>query len=149
VIDSGAPRRTISLNPELPTELDRVIARLLEKDRELRYPAASALASDLRRLRGTLTGNEPAAPVLSRANRSRKIAAMACLAAIAIGTGAFFSFRRQHPLGPKDTIVLADFVNHTGDPVFDGTLRQGLAIQLSSRRISVSLLTSESRQRLG
>ncbi len=124
------PPAASSLNPELPAELDRVIARLLEKDRELRYPAAAALASDLRRLRATFTGNEPAPPVLPRANRSRKIAAMACLAASAIAAGAFFSFRRPHPLGPKDTIVLADFVNHTGDPVFDGTMRQGLAIQL-------------------
>jgi eukaryotic-like serine/threonine-protein kinase len=123
------PHAPTSLNPELPAELDRIIARLLEKDRELRYPSAAALVWDLRRLRGTLTGDEPAA-ALPRVNRSRKIAAMACLAAITIAAGAFFSFRRTHPLGPKDTIVLADFVNHTGDPVFDGTLRQGLAIQL-------------------
>ncbi len=34
------------------------------------------------------------------------------------------------PLTEKDTIVLADFVNTTGDPVFDGTLKQGLAVQL-------------------
>ncbi len=33
-------------------------------------------------------------------------------------------------LTDKDTIVLADFVNSTGEPIFDGTLRQGLAIQL-------------------
>jgi tRNA A-37 threonylcarbamoyl transferase component Bud32/tetratricopeptide (TPR) repeat protein len=129
ILNTDPPAPT-SLNPDLPAELDRIIARLLEKDRELRYPTAAALVSALRRLRGTLTGDEPAAAALPRANRSRKIAAMACLAAIAIAAGAFFSFRRTHPLGPKDTIVLADFVNHTGDTVFDGTLRQGLAIQL-------------------
>ena len=39
-------------------------------------------------------------------------------------------FNRAPRLTDNDTIVLADFVNNTGDPVFDGTLRQGLAIQL-------------------
>ncbi len=42
----------------------------------------------------------------------------------------FFFTRNAHALTDKDTIVLADFTNTTGDPVFDGTLRQGLAIQL-------------------
>jgi eukaryotic-like serine/threonine-protein kinase len=41
----------------------------------------------------------------------------------------FFS-RKAHALTDKDTIVLADFTNTTGDTVFDGTLRQGLAVQL-------------------
>ena len=43
---------------------------------------------------------------------------------------AYFYFRRAPGLTDKDTIVLADFVNNTGDPIFDGTLRQGLAFQL-------------------
>ena len=43
---------------------------------------------------------------------------------------AYFYFHRAPRLTDKDTIVLADFVNNTGDPVFDGTLRQGLAVQL-------------------
>ena len=38
--------------------------------------------------------------------------------------------RKVHALTDKDTIVLADFANATGDPVFDGTLRQGLSVQL-------------------
>ena len=42
----------------------------------------------------------------------------------------YFYFHRAPKLTDKDKIVLADFVNTTGDPVFDGTLRQGLAIQL-------------------
>ena len=46
-----------------------------------------------------------------------------------MGGWLFFS-RKAHALTDKDTIVLADFANTTGDPVFDGTLRQGLAIQL-------------------
>jgi hypothetical protein len=50
-----------------------------------------------------------------------------CLALFAAG---YFYFHRTPKLTDKDTIVLADFTNTTGDPVFDGTLRQGLAIQL-------------------
>ena len=41
-----------------------------------------------------------------------------------------FSFHRSTVLNQRDTLVLADFTNSTGDPVFDGTLRQGLAVQL-------------------
>jgi DNA-binding winged helix-turn-helix (wHTH) protein/tetratricopeptide (TPR) repeat protein len=52
--------------------------------------------------------------------------------ALALLVPAWWFFRhRAHKLTDKDTIVLADFMNSTGDPVFDGTLRQGLAVQLS------------------
>jgi eukaryotic-like serine/threonine-protein kinase len=50
---------------------------------------------------------------------------------LSIASGTFwFVAHRATALTAKDTVVLADFVNSTGDPVFDGTLRQGLAIQL-------------------
>jgi eukaryotic-like serine/threonine-protein kinase len=49
---------------------------------------------------------------------------------VAMGTGGAFLFRRTPKLTDKDVVVLADFVNNTGDPIFDGTLRQGLAIDL-------------------
>jgi len=60
-----------------------------------------------------------------------RAASAVTLAALATATSAswFFS-ERPHPLTAKDTIVLADFTNRTGDPVFDGTLRQGLSVQL-------------------
>jgi len=48
---------------------------------------------------------------------------------LVVGGWLFFS-RKAPALTDKDTIVLADFANSTGDPVFDGTLRQGLAVQL-------------------
>jgi tetratricopeptide (TPR) repeat protein len=57
---------------------------------------------------------------------------VAVLLAIALIVGGFYW--RKHgskPLTEKDTIVLADFTNTTGDPVFDGTLRQGLTTQLN------------------
>lgn len=51
--------------------------------------------------------------------------------AAALVVGAAWWFHRPPALTEKDTIVLADFTNATGDPIFDGTLREGLAIQLS------------------
>ena len=54
----------------------------------------------------------------------------AAAAILGLSAAAYFYFHRAPKLTDKDTIVLADFVNNTGDPVFDGTLRQGLAVQL-------------------
>jgi eukaryotic-like serine/threonine-protein kinase len=57
--------------------------------------------------------------------------AAAVIVIFVIGAGTFrFLLPRTPVLTEKDTIVLADFANSTGDPVFDGTLRQGLAVQL-------------------
>ena len=49
---------------------------------------------------------------------------------LAVGAAVFFYFNRAQALTEKDTILVADFVNTTGDPVFDGTLKQALAVQL-------------------
>jgi DNA-binding winged helix-turn-helix (wHTH) protein/tetratricopeptide (TPR) repeat protein len=59
-----------------------------------------------------------------------RIAGAAALLAIAAGAVAYRLLRRPKILGPRDTIVLGEFANSTGDLVFDGTLRQGLAVQL-------------------
>jgi len=63
---------------------------------------------------------------------SRKIwfAAAAAVLLVAVSVFAYLHFHRTAKLTDKDTVVLADFANTTGDPVFDGTLRQGLSIQL-------------------
>jgi DNA-binding winged helix-turn-helix (wHTH) protein/tetratricopeptide (TPR) repeat protein len=57
--------------------------------------------------------------------------AVCAIVVVAVTAGAIWIFVHRTPvLTEKDTIVLADFVNKTGDPIFDDTLRQGLAIQL-------------------
>jgi DNA-binding winged helix-turn-helix (wHTH) protein/tetratricopeptide (TPR) repeat protein len=56
------------------------------------------------------------------------VAVVAVLALVAANT--FLHKRNAHALTERDTIVLADFVNSTGDAIFDGTLRQGLSVQL-------------------
>jgi eukaryotic-like serine/threonine-protein kinase len=59
----------------------------------------------------------------------------------------YFYFHRTPKLTDKDTIILADFVNTTGDPVFDGTLRQGLAVQLEQSPF-LSLISEERVQQV-
>jgi DNA-binding winged helix-turn-helix (wHTH) protein/tetratricopeptide (TPR) repeat protein len=90
------------------------------------------------------------APLVHRSNWPRRLMPtsvwlLIVVAGIAI---AFRTFRHPSVLTEKDTVVLSDFANYTGDPVFDGTLRQGLSVQLeqspflsmvSERRIQQTL----------
>ena len=112
-----APERP---NPGLPAELERIIGKCLEKDRNLRYQHAAEIRTDLRRLKraGAATGI---------AKRWKVIVPAAALALLA---ASYFYSHRTPKLTDKDTLVLADFINKTDDPVFDGTLRLGLEVQL-------------------
>jgi eukaryotic-like serine/threonine-protein kinase len=128
------PVPPIRLNPDLPTDLERIVLKCLEKDRNLRYQHASDLRTDLQRLKRdsesvrltTTTSREASTGVARR----WKATAPAVVAVLALSVGSYFYFHRSPALTGKDTIVLADFTNTTGDPVFDGTLRQGLSVQL-------------------
>jgi len=122
----------------LPAELRPIVLKLLEADRELRYQSALDIRADLQRLKrdtesahATTPVDRGAAPTGNRW-KMRLPAAAAVIAALA--AGYFYLYRTPQLTDPKltdkDTIVLADFVNTTGDPVFDGTLRQGLMVQL-------------------
>ena len=69
------------------------------------------------------TAETPAGP-----NRRLKWLTVSLLVLAALGASTFFSrSSNKTVLTEKDTVVLADFVNSTGDPLFDNTLRQGLA----------------------
>jgi len=168
------PIPPLRLNPSLPPKLEDIIARTLEKDRNLRYQHASDIRAELQRLKrdnetrrpGAATsgmmlasrddslpasrvasalssssatavspassGSAPAAvPAPARLN-ARKVVIPAVLLVLVVV--AMFLFRRSTPaantLTEKDSIVLADFDNTTGDAVFDGALKQALAVQL-------------------
>jgi hypothetical protein len=123
-----APKPVHERNPNAPAELGRIIGALLEKDRALRYQSAADLRRDLERLQAGLSP----APRVNRPGALLKYGIAAAATLILAAAGFFFWQQRGQArlLTDKDTIVLADFTNTTGDPVFDGTLRQGLAIQL-------------------
>ncbi len=128
------PAPPTSLNPQLPAELERIIRRCLEKDRNLRYEHASEICTDLQRLRRDshsalkASRQRPAKAIVIA--RSWKWVAVVAAAVMGIFAARSFYLHRAPKLTNKDTVVLADFTNSTGDPVFDGTLRQGLAAQL-------------------
>jgi eukaryotic-like serine/threonine-protein kinase len=127
-----APVPLVRLNPDVPPELERIIQKCLEKDRDLRYQSAADVRTDLERLKRDSASLKLSAVSAPRTRRRRPwITGIAALILIASAGAAYFLVNRRAPkLTGKDTIVLADFANTTGDPVFDGTLRQGLSAQL-------------------
>jgi DNA-binding winged helix-turn-helix (wHTH) protein len=92
--------------------------------------------------RGAATGMSAAAPT-----RSRKIVVAVAVVVLAAGIagGLLWRARQARHLTEKDTIVLGDFANSTGDAVFDGTLREGLSVQLQQSPF-LSLVSGEGIQ---
>jgi len=114
-------RATAERKPLPSKALETIVARCLEVDPARRWQSATELAGALEAERaGSAAGTKTHSKwILPAATAIFVIALIAC----------YFVFRPARKLTEKDTIVLADFANATGDPVFDGTLRQGLAFQ--------------------
>jgi class 3 adenylate cyclase/Flp pilus assembly protein TadD/predicted Ser/Thr protein kinase len=133
------PVAPVRLNPDLPPKLEEVINKVLEKDKKLRYQSAADIRTDLQRLkRDSVSGRAGVAQAGARMKPAAEFTrfrwtaiagSIIVVAALASGSWLFLP-RKTHALTDKDTIVLADFTNTTGDAVFDGTLRQGLSVQL-------------------
>jgi tetratricopeptide (TPR) repeat protein len=154
---SQAPISPLVLNPQIPPKLEEIITKALEKDCKLRYQSAADIGADLQRLKRdtepgrtavatTEGGLRPAAT--STSPRWMAIAAVAVVAVV-LGVGGWVFFaRRAQALTEKDTIVLADFVNTTGDEVFDDTLKQALAVDLGQSPFLNILSEEKVRQTL-
>ncbi len=130
------PAPPLRLNPDLPPQFEEILNKLLEKDRDLRYQSAAEVRSDLKRLkRDSESGTISAATSSSSSVRQlgRKLPGWlipaVIVALVAAGIALVF-LKRGHALTEKDSILITDFVNTTADPVFDGTLKKALAVDL-------------------
>ena len=133
------PTPPIHLNPDVPVQLEAIINKGLEKSRELRYQHASDIRSDIKRLRrDTDSGFSVATTTVSAypsgALSGRKVV-MGILAGAVVLLAVIFivalQMRGPSVLEETDLILLTDFENSTGEPVFDDTLKQALALNLA------------------
>jgi tetratricopeptide (TPR) repeat protein len=156
-----APLEPRLLNPQIPEELQRVITRALEKDRRMRYQTAADMLAELGRLRrdtgartavtGTSAGATASGPAAGAAAPTRGRAKWPIAAAVVVAVAAAaWWFLGRGPSGgtltERDTLLIADFQNTTGDPVFDEALRQAVAVQLQQSPF-ITLLPDQRIQR--
>jgi serine/threonine protein kinase/tetratricopeptide (TPR) repeat protein len=126
---SETPTSPRKFDPGLSMLWESVILRCLERDPAQRFPNAEEVA-------GALVGGEPAFSSIAarKAAKRQKTALLAgallIVAMVMVGGGLYFRAYRSNRLTGKDTIVLADFANSTGDPIFDDTLKTALNISL-------------------
>ena len=156
-----APADAVRLNSEIPAELEHIISRALEKDRNLRYQHASELRAELQRLKRDTDSSHtakhsvlieaamtstaaarPSATTAAATSASQRLSSVspspvlkrwlwfAAPGLVAIVVAGFLYTRHAGALTEKDFILLTDFVNTTGDAVFDGTLKQALSVDL-------------------
>jgi serine/threonine protein kinase/Flp pilus assembly protein TadD len=138
------PRLPLELNPALPQGLEPIICKALEKDRAARYQSATEMLTDLTALKDSLRVDT---------NRRAKLGRVSVLALVAVGllipTSAYF-YRKtpgsQH-LTDKDTVLLADFTNNTGNGVSDETLKQWLRTELDQSPF-LNILSDENMNKL-
>ena len=134
------PTPPSNVNPDLPIGLVKIVNKAMEKDLDLRYQSAAQMLDDLRRMkdirRSTEIGVFPRILLTVREALTKNRRHVSALCGVVILTLAGIALARyfRHPrptsLTDQDTIVLSDFANTTGDSLFDGTLRQALALQL-------------------
>jgi eukaryotic-like serine/threonine-protein kinase len=167
-----APVAPVRLNRDISPELERIVNKALEKDRNLRYQHAADFRADLQRLKRDSDSGRSAVvaplaeeaqgwaphvqapgssghiPVAAPSGSSAtvtpvsgtvavpksgrwKLALVAgVVLAVLIGGGLVLRSYQAHAITAKDSIYIADFSNTTSDPVFDGTLKKALSVDL-------------------
>jgi eukaryotic-like serine/threonine-protein kinase len=147
----AAPTSPFRLNPDLPLELERIINRALEKDRNLRYQHASDIRAEFERLkRDTDSGRSPTSTghvgtaALGRPRRAKLAGAVAvAIILVAIGVGIYkYRSRPVLPASGRAPLYVAEFTNSTDDAVFDDVLRDIVAQELN-RSPSVQVADSD------
>jgi serine/threonine protein kinase/tetratricopeptide (TPR) repeat protein len=130
-----APLPPLRLNPDVPPKLEDIVNKALEKDRNLRYQSAADVRTDLQRLkRDSESGHSVSASsgtLTAPHGKVWKIAVPILTVALLVAGGLYYRSRQQRTrLTEKDTIVLADFDNKTGDAIFDDTLKTAFTVSL-------------------
>ena len=136
----GSPVPVTSSNPELSLELDHVIDRALEKDRDMRYQTASDLRAELKRLQRDMHSSQPpVAGLIPRTTGSqaslRRLLALMALGVLAVAAVSAYLFYRyygphQDALAPTEVIKLTD---KTGEELFPCLTPDGDALVYVSR----------------
>ena len=123
---TSQPRSALELNPTLPRTFERITTKALEKDRATRYQSSAAILTDLTALKAGI-------PLYSKLKSSKVFLGLATgVIALLMAMGIYFYRQRpsSYHLSDKDTVLLADFTNNTGDDVWDETLKQWLRVEL-------------------
>ncbi len=164
------PPPVSTVNPAMPRALDGIVAKLLAKERENRYQSAEDLLQDLEavetgesssRVAAAASGTVSAATVVAPPATARRWPmALGALLLLAVAGGLAWWKLKPHeaaappaavetgsiptaaPKSVKDSIILADFVNKTHDPVFDTTLNQALQIDLEQSPV-INIVSQE------
>ena len=125
------------LNPKVPAELERIVAKMLAKNPDERYATAADLLVDLRAVRRTLAPHQlfptPAPRVTRRHLPTVGVTLVAIVCAGVLATVAYRHFRTP-VFTEHDWMLVADFENHSGQPLFDETVAESLRHTLRQSR---------------
>ena len=144
------PATPAQINPELSGELDRIINKALNKDCERRYQKGAELRDDLKNLKRNLDFRSSLG--IEKNSSIRRswmlVAGLVVLGAASVVGYLHFNQRPAQPRRERDTIILADFANATGEPIFDETLKQALLVQLEQSPFLDVVSNEEATQEL-
>jgi len=139
-----APTKLARLNPEVPPELERIIEKALEKDRDMRYQHASDLLADLKRLKRQSESSQVAVQAAPEAKRSKAWIWIAAGIAVVALVAAFAWYLRPGRAAQIDSIAVLPFTNVSGDSSID-YLSDGMTESLIASLTHVPGLKVKSR----